>query len=163
MVCCNNVVYLRDLEQLDLSHNIFNHLPPDLKTFSRLKELNISHNRLFFTPIGPSIGDLHMLVSLDLSHNQIKYDPLISSLHIYFNIKRVVFCSDLPREIAQLDNLRLLNLSGNEYKVIPSFVLGMFQLESLDMSHNKVKIITNDIVTMRNLKVYNGLLRRSTN
>jgi Leucine-rich repeat (LRR) protein len=84
---------LDSLESLDFSKNNFNHFPTSLP--KSIKEVKASHNRLFYSPITPKIGELQSLQKLDLSYNQLE---------------------ELPKELGCLKLLHL-NLEHNDLKV----------------------------------------------
>lgn len=81
------------LEGLDVSHNnLEGSIQAEVRHLSRLKVLDLSHNKLSGVPA--EIGQLKDLEVLDLSYNLI---------------------TGLPNELANLSNLKLLDLSGNAY------------------------------------------------
>lgn len=63
-----------------------------------LKELNLTNNKLFWSPLSAELGKLKTLVKLDLSNNQL---------------------AELPGELGNLASLQWLNLSHNQLTVIP--------------------------------------------
>lgn len=82
-----------NLEGLDVSHNnLEGSIQAEVRHLSKLKVLDLSHNKLSGVPA--EIGQLKDLEVLDLSYNLI---------------------TGLPNELANLSNLKLLDLSGNAY------------------------------------------------
>ncbi len=82
-----------NLEGLDVSHNnLEGSIQAEVRHLSRLKVLDLSHNKLSGVPA--EIGQLKDLEVLDLSYNLL---------------------TGLPNELANLSNLKLLDLSGNKY------------------------------------------------
>lgn len=59
----------------------------------------------------------------------------------------------LPAEIRQLKNLRVLNLSDNNFTGIPAEVGQLSQLEVLDVSNNPITGLPHEIGNLQNLKV----------
>src|SRR4051812_43195770 len=45
-----------NLEIFDASSNRLNGLPPEIGQIKTLKDLNFSHNKLFFAPLSPALG-----------------------------------------------------------------------------------------------------------
>ena len=83
---------------LNLSHNTWKTLPPELSQFSRtLVNLEMCNNRLSSLP--EAIGDLIMLQSLDVSLNQIE---------------------NIDTAIGKCVRLRRLNISKNRIEVLPA-------------------------------------------
>lgn len=78
-----------NLQVLDLSKNRINSLPYEigqLKTLkvhsirlfynlAALQDLNLSENKLFFSPLTPELGKLNSLTKLDISNNQLDELP----------------------------------------------------------------------------------------
>lgn len=89
----NDVFSRTNLEGLDVSHNnLDGSLQAEVRHLSKLKVLDLSHNK--FSGVPAEIGQLKDLEVLDLSYNLI---------------------TGLPHELANLKNLRFLDLSGNKY------------------------------------------------
>ena len=82
---------------IDLSHNTWKTLPPELNDFSmRLLHLEMSNNRL--TSIPESIGNLVLLQTLDVSFNRIE---------------------DIDGGIGKCLRLRRINLEKNRLEALP--------------------------------------------
>ncbi|MBX2821036.1 MAG: hypothetical protein KTR29_15180, partial [Rhodothermaceae bacterium] len=109
------------LEVLDLHFNSLNaDVPAEIGNLANLKVLNLAGNGIG-GPIPPDIGNLAQLEFLDLSRNQIG--------------------GKLPGEIGNLLQLRELYLYRNyQLKgVIPEGVDRMMQLETVDISQNRLE------------------------
>ena len=100
------------LSLIDLSFNLFTHLPQDLH--SQLKILRLAHNHLQM-----DVNDclqLKSLQELDLEHNDIE---------------------DLPYQFLQCTHLQLLNLSSNPLKQFPEILLQLRSLNQLLLHGNE--------------------------
>ncbi|XP_069684863.1 chaoptin [Periplaneta americana] len=157
------------VKTLDLSHNRVPEVPVNfLQTFSdSLRRLHMGYNRI--GRLDPTaFGNLDLLEVLTLEHNSIvtlrkrAFDGIealqvldLSHNHIeqlqveqFTNLEnlRIVDLShnhirSLPRDVFQNTKLERLDLSNNEFVVMPSSALGEvgYTLRYLDMSHNHVE------------------------
>lgn len=113
------------------------HLPEG--GFKRLVRLCASHNRLRRVPAG--VGRLPRLRSLDLCGQPL--DP---------------HCTEA---VVADSGIRDLSLAGCSLESIPSFVYELKQLERLDLSHNRIACIDDQLTRLDSLKhldlTYNAL------
>jgi Leucine-rich repeat (LRR) protein len=157
------------VKTLDLSHNRIPEVPVNfLQSFSdSLRRLNMGYNRIGRLD-ATAFGNLDLLEVLTLEHNSIltlkkKVFEGIEALQVldlshnhieqlqveqFSNLEnlRIVDLSynhirSLPRDVFQNTKLERLDLSHNEFVVMPSSALGEvgFTLRYLDMSHNHVE------------------------
>lgn len=96
--CPARVTHIEGMKQLtvlDMSNNSVNCFPTCLPL--TVQKVYASHNRLFYSPISPSISALGQLVFLDISHNQLE---------------------ELPEEFGMLSSLKNLQISDNAFMVL---------------------------------------------
>jgi len=109
-----------------------------LDNFKSLNELNLRGNSLTF--ILPEIG-LHLpnLEILDLSHNQLSD---ISREEI--GLRLLLLLPSFPKKIFSLNiwlleslkKLRFLNLKGNKFRILPTVLLKLNNLEECNVTQN---------------------------
>nr|APJ35995.1 toll-like receptor 7 [Gallus gallus] len=135
---------LTNLEQLDISSNMLNFLPPDVFEAMppELKILNLTSNRLHTF----NWGKLHLLtklITLDLSNNLLTTVP-----------RKLSNCTSTLQELI-LRNNRIT-------RITKYFLRGAIQLTYLDLSSNKIQIIKkssfpeNIINNLRMLLLHNN-------
>ncbi len=61
--------------------------------------------------------------------------------------------AEIPQEIFNLKNLKVLDLSKNKIQEIPSAIAKLTQLEVLDLSKNKIETFNKEIGQLTNLKI----------
>ena len=59
----------------------------------------------------------------------------------------------LPGEIRFLKNLKVLNLSNNNFTGVPAEIGQLSNLEVLDLSNNKITGLPNELANLKNLKL----------
>lgn len=174
------LAYLSKVEKLDLSHNHLSKFPPllseampqlqyvnlshnEFTSFpycfiqTRVKVLNLSHNKIKMNrPQHP--GDWNvMLENLNLSHNEEScfpawlgdIFPALTSLYVVGNNM-----TKLPDSALKLQRLKTLDLSNNQLSEIPrEFVSECPALESLVASNNNLTTLPEIVApSLRNLK-----------
>ncbi|KAF7645491.1 hypothetical protein LDENG_00203620 [Lucifuga dentata] len=125
------VFELRQLLELDLSHNCVRSLPEDVGQLKGLKKLCISHNRIQNLPA--QIGALQLLEELDVSFNDLR---------------------DFPRSFSNLRKLRTLDADHNKLSHFPPELLLLSDLEELDCSGNKFESLPADIMKLQSIKIF---------
>lgn len=115
------------MKSLELLNFGIKEIPTDLTAFTCLEELRISHNKIrsISRPTSSQIFQIigRSLTLLDLSqnrieaipHNFMKLIPLIQTLNLSKN--RI---SSLPSNIGGLTHLRVLQISSNRFRQLPS-------------------------------------------
>lgn len=121
------VMDVRWLTHIDLSHNCLTSLPSKIFKLPRLTSLNISHNQLTSLPSLEAWHPLSRLQVLKASHNQIVISNQSSSPHGRSN-------SSDGKE--QFRDLWYLDLSNNMLTSFPTFIFFFRHVHYLDISHN---------------------------
>lgn len=137
------ILYLSNLNTLDISDNLIEKLPKDLGNLMHLTEINISRNKLgksgnpkdWEWMDGQNIQ--RSLVVLDVSFNELKFMPVnitkfenLMSLKIgNNNIMRIPFA------IKQLRRLRELQINNNKIESLPCTMITL-KLNTIDLSDN---------------------------
>ena len=113
-------------------HNHLTSIPQELKTFTRLRLLQLSYNKLREIPA--ELSTLDNLNYLELAHNELK---------------------QLPDSLQTLTQLRELNLSANKFKRVPHVISSFVILEVLELSHNTISELPLYVSTLEKLAVLN--------
>lgn len=161
-----------NLLELDLSYNQLSELKPKLfSSLVRLERLKLCHNSLVEIS-GQTFSSLLSLIYLEMEHNNLKtISPYLFSNNkqrmsislaynqLDFEDKELTNNSWLVKRaspFAHTYNLKLLNLSHNEFKVAFEdwWVNGH---ESLDISHNNIQNLWTD---ERALKDYRNVMKK---
>ncbi|MFX0138913.1 MAG: leucine-rich repeat domain-containing protein [Candidatus Hodarchaeota archaeon] len=132
------IIYIKNLQILDLSWNKFITFPDSIRTISSLKELSLAHNQLDNFP--KSICNLTSLQILDLRGNNLTSLPNsikdLSSLKILWLQENRL--SKLPESIADLKSLRLLDISYNNLNQLPDSIKNLTSLKILILGKNPI-------------------------
>lgn len=136
-----------NLEELQLGCNHIRAINGSLLPIKNLRSANFTVNHLTEFSL-KEIRGLDKLRILDLSYNQIdkltgrmdnlvEPDSLIVELRLEYNLLR-----SLDGNLMGLNRLRILNLSNNRLQNIsPDDLIGLEELEHLDMSFNQLKTL----------------------
>lgn len=124
---------LLTLKRLDLSGHKFEYIPDEIGLLEELSVLNLSNNRLEGLP--ETLQNLKSLINLDLRRNKLSSIAQIStlnlrSLNISFNRIRSL------EPLKTMNELRVLDVSGNELVNINSVVASLSELRNLNASYN---------------------------
>ena len=130
-----DVIDVRNLTHIDLSHNCLTSLPTKILKLPRLESLNISHNQLTSLPALESWHPASRLQVLLASHNQI---AVSNQTHLVQG--RGAESSEggggRDREREPFQDLWYIDFSHNQLTSFPMFVFNFRQLHHLDVSHN---------------------------
>ena len=127
------------LQEIRFTGNEAWRLPPSLASASRLSRLDVSNNRL--EQLEPAeLHKLTVLVSLRLANNKL---------------------SQLPSNFSHFRQLRILNLSSNNFTVFPEHICSLKSLLDLDISFNKLSSFSkiSQLTTLERLAVTNNELK----
>jgi Leucine-rich repeat (LRR) protein len=123
------------VKQLDLSCNLFTHIPSDLVNLQYLQQVNLSYNRLGGRKDGQAlpleISHLDKVTQLDLSYN---------------------FLTILPTGVGLMEKLQWLNLSHNELADLPKGLSDSLTIETLDLSHNRLMYLPVELAEIPSLQ-----------
>lgn len=119
---------LQNLEELNLSGNIFNTIPPEIIDIKSLKSLYMGGNHLEDLP--RDIWKLERLEILYLGGNNLK---------------------DIPAEMGRLHYLKSLVLCENQLQSLPSTISCLRRLRSLSLHKNQLTTLPPEIVTLKGL------------
>lgn len=93
---------------------------------------------------------------LDLSNQNLTSVPQITFTNTAIqelNLASNSLTGSLPAEIRFLQNLKVLNLSNNQFTGVPAEIGQLQNLEVLDVSNNKITGLPNELGNLKNLKV----------
>jgi len=164
------------LNTLDLSFNKIKEIPESVQNLLKLKKLNCMNNNI--SKVSEKIDRLGRLQSLDFSVNilidlpsSISFCKKMTRLRLDRNRLRhlpngvcqlfsLSFLSVSNNDIEQLSvgsllSLQYLNASSNKLEEMPSGLSGRTTLQVLDLSHNKISIISNGVGNLKHLKHLN--------
>ncbi|XP_076020033.1 malignant fibrous histiocytoma-amplified sequence 1 homolog [Genypterus blacodes] len=125
------VFELRQLLELDMSHNCLRGLSENVAELKGLRKLCISHNKIQHLP--SQIGALQLLEELDISFNEV---------------------CDFPKSFSNLKKLRTLDADHNKLNQFPPAILPLGDLEELDCSGNKFETLPVDIMKLQSVKIF---------
>lgn len=135
---------LSTLKRIDLSHNNFTFLPPEIGLLTSLQELKLCLNlRIPFT-LPEELGQLSALVNLKVSGNSLE---------------------KLPEAIADLSSLRILDVSNNNLQALPSDMGNLQRLGKLRADNNELaRLPSNIALTLSHMSLsYNSTLAQEPN
>lgn len=111
------------VKQVRLNHNQFEHMPSGLSRMPRLKDLDLSNNRLKFK-LGDVIqlNEMGQLRVLDLSSNPLRQGQRL--------------------DLSRLKHLRFLNLRNTQLESLPKGAVTLKWLEVFDLRDNQIRVLT---------------------
>lgn len=129
---------MTNVDEMDLSRNQIQKLPPNFGDMSGLKSLDLRGNMLEDLP--ESIGKLAQLTYLDLSYNRLTSAGLPPSLGSLTNLTSLNLgmnkLDTLPPTMAALENLEDLLLFDNLFTEEPPFLTGLENLTVVNSIRN---------------------------
>lgn len=137
-----------------LSYIILTSLIIGCKPKSNITTLNLSNQNLRIIP--DSVFSLTQLRSLHLGNEFTLYPPL-SRTPEHYSDKKLNKIKSIPKEIANLGALRLLNLCYNDLKTLPFELTTLKKLDTLDISFNFDLKIESELKILKQMKWLNYL------
>lgn len=126
-------------------------LPKKLGSLLNLEELNLSGN--LFKTIPPEVIDIKSLKSLYMGGNQLEELPRdvwkLEKLEILYLGGNCL--KDIPAEMGRLHYLRSLVLCENQLQSLPSTISCLRRLRSLSLHKNQLTTLPPEIVTLKGL------------
>ncbi|XP_041861978.1 leucine-rich repeat-containing protein 39 isoform X1 [Melanotaenia boesemani] len=119
----------QNLLVLDLTRNAISEIPKQIGKLTRLRELLLSYNRIQFVP--EELSGCESLEKLELAMNR--------------------DLNELPVQLRNLSRLQHLDLSMNDFSVLPDCVVALPALEWLDIGGNRLERLPEDIHRMDKL------------
>ena len=124
------------LQNLDLSYNHIQHVPPEIGDHKLLQKLNLSFNKISTLPT--TIGDLRDLQEFIFCDNLIQSLPEeITNCH---NLETLCgfknYIRTLPQNINKMTSLRFLELDDNEIESLPDNICYLSQLTKINLQEN---------------------------
>lgn len=159
----NNKFCQLNIVHLDLSQNLISEVNPNLISLSNLIKLKLNNNKIEFIP-GDILIQLPFLEELELKGNKMKEfmsDVPNQYYHeIFLDLKHLDLSqnqfTELPEIIPYINKLRVLFIAYNKITSVDElFHEGMENLEILDASNNKIKTLSDKIITLQNLEHLN--------
>ena len=134
----------------------------DTNSDGRVVELHLNNNHLM-NNLPPEIGNLDKLTHLNLSGNYLgelvsgSRRALNTSLMFFFVVGPAAKSEGLPKELGNLTDLQILDLSHNLYRWdIPPALSNLTNLRNLDLSHNRLTgNIPEEMGNLKELKLLN--------
>ncbi|OJJ20865.1 hypothetical protein BKI52_09800 [marine bacterium AO1-C] len=127
-----NFCFIVPLESIDLGYSNFKDFPEEVSQLTNLKSVKLNFNEnLHLKGVFRKLSKISGLKHLDLS-----------------------FCKldKLPEEIALLDQIETLNLSGCHLFDIPIHIEDMVSLRSIDISHNQFSSVPAELYRLPRLE-----------
>lgn len=137
------------LDYIDLSYNQFNSIPEDvlLDQYYSLETFKISHNRIRTLP--RTDNALVNVKDLDLSFNPLTDDIINNVLGEAKTFRFLNMAGTGITKVPKLDSpfLISLNISHNNIKTLTEDILKKSQLETLDVSHNQIPALSTGLAS----------------
>jgi len=175
-----SIAEFKDLEKLNLSRNKLTTISDEICQLKHLRKLVLFRNLIKKLP--EAISNLENLEILDLSYNNLeeltnsfKYLKFLKKIFLHkneflsfprevCNLKSLETLSfnnkliskkkiqEIPIDIGNLKNLRVLELQSNYIKTLPDSICQLDRLEELNISRNRIEELPNSISFLSNLK-----------
>ena len=137
-----------------LSSNSLRNIPEQILRFNNLQKLQIHHNRI--TAIPPELFTLPRIKDIDLSFNSItSLPPDLHSRSLAPSLESINLSNnqlnDLPLYLKN-SHIRLLDISSNLFSRVPSCIIQMTHLNTLNISSNiGIEEVPYELGNIRNL------------
>ncbi|CAD5228080.1 unnamed protein product [Bursaphelenchus okinawaensis] len=150
------------LKKLDISENKIKNVPDEIDELTDLMVLNLSKNDLMNLP--ETIGKCVNMVSLNLSNNMLSLSKCVMNLTqlTSLNISETATAA-LPAEIDQLVNLQHLDASQCDMSCLPNSIVRLSKLKVLDLCENHITELPermDNLVSLESLDLRTNFLTR---
>ncbi|XP_018577028.1 leucine-rich repeat-containing protein 40 isoform X3 [Anoplophora glabripennis] len=147
----SGIGFLVRLIDLNVANNKLTDVPPDIVNLRNLLKLDISHNSIKHLP---DMGELRKLQLLYAQHNDIEEIPEFLGCgqveEVYFGNN---FIKDIPIEFCEnLVHLKVLELRDNQIELVPNEITNLAHLTKLDLTNNDISELPNTIGLMPHLQ-----------
>ncbi|XP_049413450.1 TMV resistance protein N-like [Solanum stenotomum] len=161
----SSVCKLKGLMELNVSYCLkLESLPEEIGDLENLKELHATFTQISRPP--SSIVCLNKLKSLTFQKSDVSLEdrvlfvfPQVNEGLSLLDVLCLDYCNlidgGLPEDIGCLSSLKMLDLSGNNFKHLPQSIGQLGALQSLDLSYCKRLKELPDLMEMRNLETLN--------
>ncbi|MFX1357414.1 MAG: GTP-binding protein [Promethearchaeota archaeon] len=154
----HSIFSLTSLEELDLSLTNLATISSSIQKLKCLKEIHLENNHLTILP--EEIGKLKLLERLNLENNPLVNLPhsicdLESLREIYLEAPVIFYKGNLkklPKNIGNLKNLEIINLSSCELKKLPLSFGNLLSLKVLDLYNNHLTSLPDSIGNLKLLE-----------
>jgi TIR domain-containing protein/Leucine Rich Repeat (LRR) protein len=140
------------LSILDLCGLELSQVPPEVWSFSSLRQLYLGYNQISTLPA--EVGNLSSLRQLFLTSNQISSLPAevgnLSSLQVLSLDSNQL--SSLPTEVGNLFSLQWLSLGGNQLSSLPAGVGNLSSLQVLFLNSNQLSSLPAEVGNLSSLR-----------
>eukprot|EP00127_Corallochytrium_limacisporum_P003949 Clim_evm34s155 gene=Clim_evmTU34s155 len=144
---------LPNLEYLDLSRNVIEHLPHDILEQPSLKILTIAKNRVDRLP---QVNHTHGLEMVSFQENAIGSYELGPSTAYEITIGRNNITSLSIDEYQNWANLTVLDISRNNLLTLPAEIGNLYALQMLNVEHNQLNSLPKDICQLDSLQWFSA-------
>lgn len=145
----------RNLSMLNLSFNSISNANDSLDRLTALCDLDLSHNTL--TSVFNSKTNLPNLARLALNHNSLSKIPLgkfrkLTDLTLSYNQIDGGFEENI---LSGASDLQVLDFSENKLKIVPNSILLLKSLKRLDISYNSIRNLPPELGLLSDLQAIN--------
>lgn len=130
-ICHEGEKRAEKIETMLLYHNVLQVIPLNIVRFTNLRVLNVSNNRLTELPEAITKFPLTTLVAKN----------------------NLIENSGIPKSLANLNQLRTFNMSGNRLDVFPHQLLDVPSIKYLYLGSNQIQELPRKICVMQQLKI----------
>lgn len=146
--------YSSKVQSLDVSNNGDISIPSD---FFQMPECQLNSLRMVnirTKTFPPNVVYAKELISLDLERNFISHIP--TSIYRLHNLSIMTLSCNKLKDLPKLPpNLKILDLSSNEFETYPETLNNLKNLLQLDLSYNKLRELPKSIESLKSLKKLN--------
>lgn len=142
------VYNLRQLQRLNVKHNVITHLISNIYLLPELTHLLMAHNRLQYVA---NLDVMRKLKHLKLSHNVLKEVEIRNDSITRLDLNN----NELYSLKLSTPALRILDLSMNQFSTFPTTIKYCLSLTNLDLSINHIRTLDAQIGSLKRLEILN--------